>query len=142
MIYSLPENLSFHLSEQTLFPAAHTLKLIDAAQKGQKIVNETVFDGSDDKGPVEINVVIGKKTMPDLNTKFDKDLAGVPGWSMRMAVFPTAEDDNQTISDYEMTMNLLENGVIKGMTVDYHSFSVVQKLVAIEAIKDDKCGVE
>lgn len=140
--FTMPEDLSFKLSNGTLFPAAHTMKLIDAAQKGQKIVNAEVFDGSDDKGPVEINAVIGKKTLPQPDTKLDKALVGGAGWSMRLAVFPKESDDNQAISDYEMTMNLLENGVIKDMTVDYHNFSVTQKLVAIEPLKEDKCGVE
>ena len=140
--YSIPEDLSFVLTGDTLFPAAHTIKLIEAAEKGEKIVNAQVFDGSDDKGPVEINAIIGKRTLPQPDSKLDKALAGGEGWSMRLAVFPTAQDDNQTISDYEMTMNLLENGVIKDMTVDYHNFSVTQKLVAIEPLKEDKCGAE
>lgn len=140
--FSIPEDLSFKLSDATLFPAAHTIKLIEAAEQGQKIVNAEVFDGSDDKGPVEINAVIGKKTLPQSDTKLDKALTGGAGWVMRLAVFPNNSDDNQTTSDYEMTMNMLENGVIKDMTVDYHNFSVTQKLVAIEPLKEDKCGAE
>lgn len=140
--FSIPEDLSFNLTGATLFPAAHTIRLIEAAQKGEKLVNAQVFDGSDDKGPVEINAVIGKKTLPQPDMKLDKSLVGGSGWLMRLAVFPTTGDESQPISDYEMTMNLLENGVIKDMTVDYHNFSVTQKLVAIEPLKEDKCGVE
>lgn len=140
--FSIPEDLSFPLTGTTLFPAAHTIKLIEAAQKGEKIVNAQVFDGSDDKGPVEINAVIGKKILPQIDGKLDKALTGGSGWLMRLAVFPNADDDNQTTSDYEMTMNLLENGIIRDMTVDYHNFSVSQKLIAVEPLKEDKCGVE
>lgn len=140
--FSMPEDLSFNLTGATLFPAGHTMKLIEAAQQGQKIVNAQVFDGSDDKGPVEINAVIGKKTLPEADNKLDKALTGGNGWLMRLAVFPNEGDDNQTISDYEMTMNLLENGIIRDMTIDYHNFSVTQKLVAVEPLKEDKCGVE
>ena len=140
--YSIPDDLSFSLAETTLFPAAHTMKLIEAAEQGKKIVNAQVFDGSDEKGPVEMNAVIGKKRLFQPDPKLDKTLTSGNGWSMRMAVFPTAGDDNQTVSDYEMTMNLLENGVIRDMTVDYHNFSVTQKLVAAEPLKEDKCGVE
>jgi len=139
--YSLPSDLSFKLTNGTLFPAAHTIKLIEAAQNGQKIINATVFDGSDDQGPVEINVVIGKPTLPDTKTKLDRMLIGGAGWSMRMAVFPNSlSEDGQSISDYEMSMDLLDNGIIKDMIVDYHNFSVTQKLVAIEPIKEEKCG--
>lgn len=140
--YSIPDDLAFPLVDGTLFPAAHTMKLIAAAEKGEKLVNAQVFDGSDDKGPVEMNAVIGKKTLFQPEPKLDKSLASGNGWSMRLAVFPTAGDENQTTSDYEMTMNLLENGIIKDMTVDYHNFSVTQKLVAVEPLKEDKCGAE
>ncbi len=140
--YSIPEDLSFGLTQETLFPAMHTIKLIEAAEKGEKIFSAHVFDGSDDKGPVDINAVIGKKTLIQPESKLDKTLTGGPGWTMRLAVFPNEADENQTTSDYEMTMNLLENGVIKDMTIDYHNFSVTQKLVAVEPLKEDKCGVE
>lgn len=141
-IYSIPEDLSFDLSKITLFPAMHTVKLIEAAKGGQKILNATVFDGSDDQGPVEINAVIVKKVNLEPDAKLDKDLVGKDGWLMRLAVFPKSEDDNQSISDYEMTMTLQENGIISDMVVDYHNFSISQKLVAIEQVKDDVCGVE
>lgn len=140
-VYSIPDDLSFDLDATTLFPAAHTSHLIDAAMQGKKLFKATVFDGSDDKGPVDINAVIGKKIGVDDKSKLDKTLTGVSGWSMRLAVFPKQGDD-QDISDYEMTMELLENGVVKNMRVDYHDFSVSQKLVAIEPVKAEECGVE
>ena len=140
--YSIPENLSFDLSKTTLFPAMHTVKLIEAAEQGKKIVNATVFDGSDDQGPVEINAVIGKKFMGEPDDKLNQKLTSRSGWSMRLAVFPNAKDDNQTTSDYEMTMTLQENGIIRDMLIDYHNFSVTQKLVALEPIIDDTCGAE
>lgn len=140
-IYSLPDDLSYKLAPETLFPAAHTLHLIGAAEQGQKLYNATVFDGSDDQGPVEINAVIGKKIAADDKPKMDKGLTGVEGWSIRLAVFPK-QGEEQDISDYEMTMELLKNGVVKNMTVDYHDFSVSQKLVAIEPVKAEECGVE
>lgn len=140
--YSIPANLSFDLLKTTLFPAMHTVKLIEAAEQGQKIVNATVFDGSDDQGPVEINAVIGKKLVLEPDTKLNQKLISGTGWSMRLAVFPNSQDDNQTTSDYEMTMTLQENGIIRDMVIDYHNFSVTQKLVALEPITDDICGAE
>lgn len=139
--FSIPEDLSFDLTQGTLFPAGHTVKLIEAAEKGQKFFKATVFDGSDEEGPVEINAVIGKKIAAPAAFKLNKDLMGVPGWSMRLAVFPQ-QGDSQDIADYEMSMELLENGVVNTMTVDYHDFSVSQKLVAIEPVKAEECGVK
>lgn len=138
-VYSIPDTLRYDLTAATLFPAAHTINLIDAAQKGQKFYRAAVFDGSDDQGPVEINAVIGKKVSIRPDGVIDKKLMSKNGWSMRLAVFPS-QGDEQEISDYEMTMELLDNGVVRSMTVDYHDFSVSQKLVAIEPLAEEKCG--
>lgn len=134
--FSIPENLSFDLTGHTLFPQAHTAKLIEIAQSGQRIFNARVFDGNDDKGAIEINAVIGRKTCEQAK---DSLLSGC-GWAIREAVFHDT-GIGQSVSDYEMSMDLLENGVVKSMTADYHSFSVTQKLIAIEKVNEE-CGVE
>lgn len=64
-------------------------------------------------------------------------MIGVPGWAVRMAFFPNA--DTGALSDYELTMDFLENGIISDMKIDYADFSVSQKLVALEKIKSDLC---
>lgn len=140
--FSMPEDLSYPLSQATLFPAAHTEKLIETAEQGKKIFKATVFDGQDENGPVEINAVIGKPIAADTASEFDKSLVGVRGWNARLAVFPEQDDGNESMSDYEMSMQFLENGVVKDVTIDYHDFSVLQKLVALEPVKAEECGVE
>lgn len=138
--YSIPVDLTYNLSEGTLFPITHTIRLIEAAKAGQKTFHATVFDGSDEEGPVDINAVIGRKISGKTKSLKDVDpaLADVPGWNIRMAVFP--QNDEQASADYELSMSLLQNGVIKEMSVDYRDFSITQKLVALKKIEADKCG--
>jgi hypothetical protein len=140
-IYSLPDTLNYDLPQATFFPAQHTIKLIEAAQRAQKILNATIFDGSDDQGPVEINAVIGKQVARMDQKDIDKALMDHPGWTMRLAVFPH-QDEEQSVSDYEMTMELLDNGIVRNMVVDYHDFSVAQKLIALEPIQAEECGAQ
>lgn len=140
--FSMPEDVSFPLSQATLFPAAHTEKLIETAEQGKKIFKATVFDGQDESGPVEINAVIGKPIVADAQSEFDKSLVGVRGWNARLAVFPQQDKDDESMSDYEMSMQFLENGIVKDVKIDYHDFSVVQKLVALEPVRAEECGVE
>lgn len=144
-LYSRPEGVSFHLDRAMLFPTGHTIDLLVAAKKGNRFMRGVVFDGSDDVGPVEINAFIGKKIPSGSSTvsavaaaaRVDPSLVGVPGWVVRMAFFPNA--DTGALSDYELTMDFLENGIISDMEIDYADFSVSQKLVALERVKRDVC---
>lgn len=140
-VYSLPEGLSFDLSPDTLFPMAHTIEMVRQAQQGEKFFSAQVFDGSDDEGPIEINTFIGEKVnamkMIQPSKDVDMTLLNSPAWKVRMAVFPLANDD-QTSSDYEMSMIFHDNGVISDMLIEYDDFSVTQKLVALERLPEDK----
>ena len=57
-----------------------------------------------------------------------------------MAVFPVKDREEE--SDYEMSMNFHENGIISDMLIEYDDFSVKQKLVALEKIPAESCGAD
>lgn len=138
--FMIPADVHYDLSGGTFFPISHTWYLIDQAKKGRKIVHAVVFDGSDDKGPVEINAVIGRavpRSAPKNEARIDIKLLDRDGWAMDMAVF--SRDQNEAMADYELTMDVLDNGIVRDMKVDYHDFAISQKLTALESIKPDKC---
>lgn len=135
--FTMPEDLNFTMPQNTLFPMAHTLDVLEKIKTGQKFYNATLFDGSDTEGPVDINSFIGKAatyTPPKEHTaNIDKALTDAPAWNLRLAFFPIEQDD--AASDYEMSLMFHENGVVSDMTIDYSDFSVKQKLVAIEPLE-------
>ena len=139
-VYSKPEGTRYDLSAGTLFPVGHTLELIRAAKAGKKFLNAQVFDGSDEDGPIEINAFVGKTVKPPVfkdDKKIDTSLLKSKAWNVRMAVFPSGDDEEE--SDYEMTLAFHENGIISDMTIDYDDFSVEQKLVSLEKISAETC---
>ncbi len=140
-LFSMPEGLSFDLPAGTLFPVSHTLELLRRAKTGKKFFHATVFDGSDEDGPVEINAFIGKpvNAMANLTPSPDMDTALINtlAWNVRMAFFPLLNPDSD--ADYEMDVVFHENGVISDMLVEYKNFSVTQKLVAIEKLEKKEC---
>lgn len=139
--YSVPEGLTFEVPQDGLFPMAHTEAMMKFIREGKKTFNATVFDGSDEEGPIEINTIIGKTIdTPSLNPGkgIDAALLAPPAHKVRMAFFPLANDNES--SDYEMDVVLHDNGVISAMTVDYGEFSVSQKLVALEKYDTPACG--
>ena len=154
--YSVPEDLSFDLTKNTLFPTGHTINLLEQARQGKKFYNVRIFDGSDDEGPVDINSFIGTKIpanksgeagkaplkkensfKPASTNSIDNSLVDVPGWNVRMAFFPTGATESS--SDYELSMVFHENGVISDMVIEYADFSVRQKLVALEKVTPETC---
>lgn len=133
--YSIPADLSYSMPAGTVFPMAHSLNVLNAQRAGEKIYTATVFDGSDEDGPVEINAVIGKDVeteMPD-DKSIDNSLLVSPAHSVRLAFFPLK--DQSASSDYEMSLVFHDNSVISDMVIDYDDFSVSQKLVALEKIE-------
>lgn len=138
-LYNEPVGLVQQLPENTLFPTKHTLKTVEAIKAGQKFYNATIFDGSDDNGPVEINAFIGApiekpavlQTISD-NTAFDQSLLNGAANQVQLAFFPLNENEQE--ADYEIDLTLHHNSVISDMLIDYGDFSVTQNLIAIEAI--------
>ena len=144
-LFKIPEGLVFDLKEGTLFPMAHSLEVLRHAREGKKFFNSTIFDGSDEEGPVEVSAFIGKQIddyMPeDVPEEVDESLLETKAWNVRMAFFPLigAESD----AEYEMDVLFHENGVISDMLVEYRDFSVTQKLAALERLeKAENCEIE
>jgi hypothetical protein len=135
--FTMPEDLDFELANGAMFPMAHTLEMIKKAKENKKFFKAVVFDGSDEEGPVEINTFIGKSVNVMKSIKgsdeLDMTLLNTPAWKIRMAVFPTVEDE--ALSDYEMSIVFHENGIISDMLIDYDDFSVTQNLVALERVE-------
>ena len=142
-LYNQPTGLSQQLPDGTMFPMAHTLKTVEAIKAGKKFFNATIFDGSDDEGPVEINAFIGKPIerpailqKTSTNRALDTDLLQSAAQRVQLAFFPLSKGEQE--ADYEMDMTLHHNSVISDMLIDYGEFSVSQKLIAVEPVDPSK----
>lgn len=141
--YSLPEQKNMPLAESTLFPVQHTFRVINNALDGKKFIRGEIFDGSDMDGPYAVSGLILKPiSIPERKRIWpkdvDKNLAGVHGWRTQVAIFPL-NDKGAAASDYEMDMNLLENGVVTDMSVRYSDFTIEQELKALTRLPSPEC---
>lgn len=141
-VFSVPKGLTFDLKDDTMFPMGHTIEMIRHAKNNEKFFTASVFDGSDEEGPVEINTFIGTPANAlakiPASEDLDMSLLNTQAWNVRMAVFP--ENDPESAADYEMSMVFHENGVISDMLIEYDDFSVTQKLVALEKLDPEVCS--
>ncbi len=142
-VFTVPEDLNFDLNENAMFPMGHSVEMIRKARSDKNFFKATVFDGSDDEGPVTINTFIGEPVNAMQLVKpsefLDMGLLNTKAWNVRMAVFPVLNKESQE-PDYEMSMIFHDNGIISDMVIDYDDFSVSQKLVALEKIEGDSCS--
>lgn len=138
-VFTIPAELEFDLPAGTLFPVAHTMAVAEKIKEGEKFYNTTIFDGSDEEGPVSVNTFIGKIVTPkqlenELSSVLDKQLLESPARAVRLAFFPL--NDEAATSDYEMNLIFHENSLISDMLIEYDDFSVSQTLIAVEPIED------
>lgn len=134
--YVMPDADQVPLGRGALFPTAHTVALIEKAQRNERLFNRVVFDGADADGATEVNAVIGTARPADLPVDSPL-LKNKTSWPIRMAFFPLA--DAQDTPEYELSMRLLSNGVIGSMQIDYGDFVVDAVLEKIEALPKAHC---
>lgn len=143
-LYTIPDGMTYDLPAGTLFPMQHTVDILERARAGEKFFNATIFDGSDDEGPHDVNTFIlpmdnSKLSYVSSKDGIDESLLKVPAWQLRMAYFPLSEPQSES-ADYEMSLIAHENGVVSYVSIDYEKFSIEQKLVALEELPATSCN--
>jgi hypothetical protein len=138
--FTLPDQRSFDLPVGTTFPMTHLSQLIERARLGEKVVAYNVFDGARLDGAFKVNAVIGPPPRPQPGPAPRGDVAllrNQPAWLMRLAFFPA--DDQGGQPEYEVSMDLLANGIARSMVLDYGDFALDARLRRIELLPRPKC---
>ncbi len=129
--YTLPEIATRTLPRGTLFPTAHTARIIAAAMAGQKFLAVPLFDGTSATGAQDSTIVMSPwgsppKTVPD-------GLAGMASGRVRIAFFDRDAAAQQ--SDYEVAMRYWANGVADDLSMDFGDFVMAGKLGEFALLK-------
>ena len=130
------------LSEQTLFPVAHSRKLLEAAQRAARVFTAREFSGSEPmEGDVLVTAVIGNgktgwSTPEGLDATVSRVLFSGTSWPVHLGYFSTdARDD---APDYEVSMQLHESGAVSSLTLHYDALDIDLGLeeVSLNALPD------
>ena len=142
--FTKPEAATLTLKPGVLFPTAHTLALIAAAQAHQQFISRYVFDGSDVENAGQVSAFIGG-AFPPPGPKAAKPLNAPilqhTSWPIRLAFFPASDSDaaDQAEPDYELSMRLLDNGVTQDMKLDYSDYVIDATLSDIKKLPRPGC---
>lgn len=134
--YTRPEARTIKLPKGTLFPTAHTIRLIETANKGGRILARPLFDGQGEEGALETSAQIGRATASQ-PASVSSPLLNSPAWPMRMAFFPMGSTD--PLPEFEMSLNYHANGVAEDIEQIFKTFSLKGRLEALEMLPRSKC---
>ncbi|MBU6506339.1 MAG: DUF1849 family protein [Alphaproteobacteria bacterium] len=142
--FTKPEAATLTLRPGVLFPTAHTLALIAAAQAHEQFISRYVFDGSDVENAGQVSAFIGSALAPPgakAAKPLNDPLLQHTGWPIRLAFFPASDSGtaDQTEPDYELSMRLLENGVTQDMKLDYSDYVIAATLSDIKKLARPGC---
>ena len=132
--FTSPVEKDFALPVKTLFPSAHTFAMLDAAIAGKRLFARPMFDGSEVEGAASVSAVIGDARR---NTAAGDALLQGTSWPVRLAFF--SSKDTSGPPDYEMSVDMHENGVASSLVLDYGEFSVNVELKTLERVADPTC---
>lgn len=136
--YQMPSGLEMALPAGTLFPTAHSLELLERAHAGETFFVAEVFDGTSDGGLSEVSSVIGGSfEAPGPEARVISPLLLRPGWSVNLAYFDLGSETPEP--NVELSIEVLDNGVVRQMIVDYGSFAMTATPVFLEAIDQSSC---
>ena len=142
--FTKPQAATLTLKPGVLFPTAHTLALIAAAEAHQQFISRYVFDGSDVENAGQISAFIGAPLAPPgtaASKPLNDSLLQHKSWPMRLAFFPASDSGSadQTEPDYELSMRLLDNGVSQDMKLDYSDYVIGATLSDIKKLPRPGC---
>lgn len=133
--FSDPKPEEILLDSDTLMPTEHTLRLLAEARQGRRFFRATVFDGSEVEAGSLVSAVIGGPRL----AKPPIDHPALTGeyWPVRLAFFRPGGAESRP--EFEMSVDLLGNGIARRMVLDYGDIRVAMTLERLETLDARAC---
>ncbi|MEC8369830.1 MAG: DUF1849 family protein, partial [Pseudomonadota bacterium] len=136
--FEFPKVKTIPLPKGTVFPTMHTLKLLQHAQEGKMTDRQLVFDGSDLEPPGPVSAFILPLKQPKApNKALEMPLGPNKIRTVNLAFFNA--DPKRTEPEFEMSIQLQDNGIAPSMVLDYGGYAVQGELARVEALEKPDC---
>ncbi len=140
--FTNPGDRTTSLPDGTVFPTMLTELLIDAAVKGETILNRTVYDGAEDGEAMKSTAFIGVRKAAKGSETFKEIeggevLADLPYWPVTLGYFE--RDEMKDLPEYQVSFHLYTNGISDSLTLDYVDFRLKAKLTELTLLDTPAC---
>ena len=145
---SKPTDKKLSMPVGSVFPTEHMRRIVLAAREEKTILEFPVYDGSE-TGEKLYNTltVIGRPIAPGAKPPTDAGakipaLAKLTRWPVTISYFEKqgekAEQGEQT-PVYSIAFELYENGISRGLVLNYSDFSITGEMTSLEMKKEKPC---
>jgi len=146
---SKPAEKTFTVPVGAVFPTEHMRRIVVAAREGKSILEFPVYDGSE-TGEKLYNTltVIGRPIAPGAKPPADAAaktpaLAKLTRWPVTISYFDKLAEDAERGGEqqpvYSIGFELYENGISRGLVLDYNDFTITGELSSLEMMKEKAC---
>lgn len=123
-----------------LFPVQYQRALVERAERGERIFELMLFDGTEEReSPTTIFVSkqaeAERDKLPDV--KGAEVLQSVARWPIRISYFDAESEEG--LPNFEMGMTVFANGIATGMTLDYIDLEIKAQLKDLTLFEDGTC---
>jgi hypothetical protein len=140
-----PDQRATAVGAGSLFPVQHSIKLIEAAMKGQTLFRAPLFDGSE--GGEKTYVVSAHIGRPAAGATLRKlarvgqtdKLEGITAWPVALAYFEHGQEDKDAVPSYEMSFLFYANGVSRKLVIDNGDYMLTGKLTELTMLDRQPC---
>ena len=121
--------------------------MLRAAERGEKILQAPVYDGSENGQKLySTTAFIGRPTQNKNNKNLSAvenggKLGGLTSWPVTISYFDQKEK-SQTTPAYQISFRLYSNGVSSDLKIEYDDFSMQGALKKIEILNTSDCGIK
>ena len=137
--------IKLQLPRDTLFPMAHSRRLLDRADLGEALYSSVVLSGSSSTGPRVMSTAIGPRLTAgkpvaggdSVDGQIDPGLLGTPSWRMSSAFFNLNE--KRDTPNTELFLQLYQTGVTQSFEQTFGDFTVGAKLSRLRRIDGPVC---
>ncbi len=133
--YAEPEPKAMLLPPGTLLPMLHTVRALEAARSGKRLLIAPLMDGTGADGPQDTTTVIASWSGPQENARFPA-LSALGSARMRVAFFDMNDTSGGGASapDYEVGLRYWENGVADELKMDFGEFVVEGRMEELKLL--------
>lgn len=137
-----PKPEEFELPSGVLFPMAHQLHIMQAAERGETRDVSILFDGASGSKVYKVISFIGKRKEAGSDASADKALKDMPYWPLSVTFYEYQPDQatSEELPSYQMSFPIYENGVAGTLTIDYGEYVLTGRLTSLELLNQPACN--
>ncbi len=132
--YAEPSAKEERLPPGTLLPMLHTLRAIELARGGGRILTAPLFDGTSEDGAQDSTTIIAGWSGPQANERFPS-LALLDSARMRIAFFNRDQSNGAgggaSAPEYEVGLRYFANGVADELAMDFGEFVMAGRMLEL-----------